>query len=72
MEWIKSRLDADAAQWHKLWSVRIALFWGAFSGLWVAWPAFQGFMPPLYFAGSCIAFSLAITVARLTNQPGLT
>lgn len=71
MGWIKSHIHPDAEHWRKLWSIQLALFWAAFSGLWVAWPAFQSFMPPLYFAGSCIAFSLVICVARLTNQPGL-
>jgi hypothetical protein len=72
MQWLKNHLDEDAAQWHKLWSVRIALFWGAFSGLWVAVPAFQSFLDPFVFACICVGMSLAICVARLTNQPGLT
>ena len=72
---IAALLDQHAApEWrvaHKLWSVRIALFWAVVAGLWVALPAFQGYVPPVPFALLCVGFSLAICVARLTNQPGL-
>lgn len=56
---------------HRLWSVRINIFWAIFGGLWVAVPAFQIFLPPLWFAMVCVGMSLAILFARLTNQPGL-
>lgn len=56
---------------HKLWSVRIAIFWSIFSGLWVALPAFQGVISPIYFALLCIGFTLTLLFARLTHQPGL-
>jgi len=72
---MKTWLDRHAIpQWriaHRLWSVRIAVFWSVFSGLWVAFPAFQGAMPPVLFAELCVGFSLAILFARLTHQPGL-
>lgn len=68
-------LDTYAApEWrfaHKLWTVRIAIFWAIFGGLWVALPAFQNFLPAFWFAVACVGFSLAILFARLTNQPGL-
>lgn len=54
----------------KLWTVRIALFWGALSGLLVAWPAFSGVVPLWAFAGASIILSAAVAVARLTKQPG--
>ena len=56
---------------HKMWSVRIAIFWAIFGGLWVAVPTFQNYLPPFYFACVCVGMSLAICFARLTNQPGL-
>ena len=56
---------------HRLWSVRIAIFWSLVSGLWVAWPAFQYYVTPLPFAISCMIFSLVMLGARLTHQPGL-
>lgn len=68
-------LDKYAApEWriaHKLWSVRIAILWAVVAGLWVALPAFQGWLHPVPFALICVGFSLAILFARLTNQPGL-
>ena len=68
-------LDEYAApEWrlaHKLWTVRIAIFWAIFGGLWVAVPAFQNYLPAFWFACVCVGFSLAILFARLTNQPGL-
>jgi uncharacterized membrane protein YbhN (UPF0104 family) len=57
---------------HKLWTVRIAIFWAIICGLWVALPAFDHILPPLYFALLCIGFSLSMLFARITNQPGVT
>ena len=56
---------------HKFWSVQLSMVWAVVGGLWVALPAFQSWLPPIHFALVCIAFSLAILFARLTNQPGL-
>jgi hypothetical protein len=57
--------------WHKFWTIRIALFWGAVSGLLVVWPSFAGAVPlPVYAAGSVVMTAL-LAVARLTKQPGV-
>ena len=56
---------------HRLWSVRIAVFWTLISSLYMALPAFVDLVPPWAFAALCIAFGLAILGARLTHQPGL-
>jgi len=72
--WDAPRMSYLAPEWrvaHRLWSVRLAVFWMIFSGLWVALPAFQGWLPPLRYALVCIGFAVAIGVARLTNQKGL-
>lgn len=55
---------------RKAWSARVALFWGAVSGLVGVWSAFQDFMPLWLFAGLSVAMSVALVVARLTAQPG--
>jgi len=68
---IRPYMADDAHLWHRLWSVRISIFWAIWSGLWVALPAFQGYVPAPVFASLCVFFALAILVARLTNQPGL-
>jgi hypothetical protein len=68
-------LDRWAApEWriaHLLWSVRIAIGWAIFGGLWTALPAFQSYLPPFWFGLTCVFFSLAILFAKFTNQPGL-
>lgn len=61
--------------WHKmlyrLWSIRIALFWGAVCGLYAAWPAFQDIVPPIIFAGISMLMCMAIAGARVMKQPGI-
>lgn len=69
--WLIKHLDPDWKVAHKMWSMRVAAVWAIMSGLWVALPAFQDYVSPQHFAELCVAFSLAIMVGRLTNQPGL-
>lgn len=61
--------------WRRLalrfWSVRTALFWGAFSGLTYAWPAFAEMVSPSLFALLSIVMCAVLAVARLTKQPGV-
>lgn len=55
----------------RLWSIRVALLWGAVCGLYAAWPAFMEVLPPPVFAGISVLMSMAIVGARLTKQPGV-
>lgn len=64
-------LDPDWRNWHRWWSIRVAIFWGALSGAYVALPAFYGWVPPPIFALICVGLSVILVVARLFNQPGL-
>lgn len=68
---IQARLARDARFAHKMWSMRIAFIWAIISGCWVAIPAFQEYIRPVPYAFACIGFSMAICVARLTNQKGI-
>lgn len=70
-QWLNDRVSRDIGVAHRLWSVRIAFGWAIVAGCWVALPAFQSFMPPWVFGLLCVGMSLAICVARLTNQKGL-
>jgi hypothetical protein len=70
--WLIQHLDPDWKVAHKLWSIRVALFWMLVMGAYMALPAFQDWMPAPYFAGLCIFGTLTIGIARLTNQPGVT
>ena len=56
---------------HHMWSVQLSVLWAVIGGLWISLPAFQTWLTPIPFACTCVAFSLAILFARLTNQPGL-
>lgn len=56
---------------RRLWTIRIALFWGAVAGAYSAWPAFQSLLPAPAFAGVSIVMSMAIVGARVTKQPGV-
>ncbi|MDB5597363.1 MAG: hypothetical protein JWM36_4324 [Hyphomicrobiales bacterium] len=54
----------------RLWSIRVALFWGAVCGLYAAWPAFQDVLPAPIFAALSVVMSMAIVGARILKQPG--
>jgi hypothetical protein len=56
---------------HKLWSIRLALFWGAFCGLYGALSVLQDVIPWQAFLGLSVFMNVAIVVARLTHQPGV-
>lgn len=60
--------------WHRkfsrLWSIRIAIFWGGVSGLFVVWPELGNLVPLPWFAALSVIMSAALTVARITKQPG--
>lgn len=63
-------IDNWRAEIRRLWSIRLAIFWGALSGLYSAWGAFQEVLPPYLFAGVSMIMCAAIMGARLTKQPG--
>jgi len=63
-------IDDWRSQILGFWSVRIALFWGAVSGLVLVWPAFAGVIPLWTYAVAGMAMSAAVAVARVTKQPG--
>jgi hypothetical protein len=64
-------IDDWRSQILKFWTVRLALFWGALSGLVAVWPAFAGAIPLWAYALAGMALSAAVTVARVTKQPGV-
>lgn len=68
---LNARLIDD---WRKdaptFWSIRIAAFWGAVSGLIAVWPAFASILPLWAFAGASVVMCAAVAVARVTKQDG--
>ena len=65
------KLSPDWKIAHKLWSIRVTLFWGAVCGLYAAWGAFQDMIPAPLFAGLSMVMCMAIMGARVLHQPGL-
>lgn len=56
----------------KLWSVRFALLAAVLSGVEVALPLFQDFIPRGPFAVLSLVAAVAAAVARIVAQPALT
>lgn len=50
------------------WSVRFMLGSAAVSGLYAAWPAFQGVLPAWQFALMSVLLAVATVVARVAGQ----
>lgn len=70
-QWLDVHATPDWRLAHRLRSVQLSVFWAVVGGLWAALPAFQSFLPPIWFAALCVGFSLAILFARFTGQKGL-
>ena len=69
--WIKTLLIDDWRAATRLWSIRVALFWGGVSGLLAAWPELGQVVPMPLYAGGSVILSAALVAARLLKQPGL-
>lgn len=68
---IRSRLIADFGKAHRMWSVRLALFWGALNGAVIALAVFADVINPwLFLTLNMIGYG-AIAIARVTKQPGI-
>ena len=72
LQWCdKTLIEGWRIKIKQLWTIRIALVWGAICGLYAAWPAFQGIIDAPIFAGASVLMSMAIVAARVTKQPGV-
>ena len=69
--WLIKHLDPDWKVAHKLWSLRLCVFWSLVCGAYMALPAFQDSIDKFWFAGLCMFGAVTIGIARLTNQPGV-
>lgn len=67
--WAALHLIEDKRPFHKLWSIRIALLWGAASGAYAALPAFQDYLGPVGFGLISMGLGAALVFARITKQP---
>lgn len=69
--WIKRHLATDAAQWHRLWSMRLVIFWAAFNGALMGLWFLYGYVNPLLLFVLTISGYVTIGIARIYKQPGL-
>jgi len=59
----------DAHQWHRLWSVRLALSGAALNAAAIGWTVFQGAVNPLLYASINMALGIGVAVVRVMVQP---
>ena len=63
-------IDDPAAQFKRLWSIRVGLFFGALNGAMLGLAAFVYVIPPVWFLVlNTIGWAVLIG-ARLLKQPG--
>lgn len=62
-------LIQNAGQWHKLWSVRLALAGAALNAAAIGWTVFQGVVHPLLYAIINMALGIGVAVVRVLAQP---
>lgn len=60
-----------ASQWHRLWSVRLAVVSAALSAAEALVPLWQPHMPAGVFAGLATLVGIAAAVARTVRQESL-
>lgn len=66
-----TQLIANAGQWHKLWSVRLALAGSALNAAAIGWTVFQGAVHPMVYASVNMVLGVAVAIARVLQQPNL-
>lgn len=61
-------LIPEASQWHKLWSIRLAILSAALSAAEVTLPMFTDIMPPGVFACLSMVVAVSAAIARTVKQ----
>lgn len=62
-------LIQNAGQWHKLWSVRLALAGAALNAAAIGWTVFQGVVHPLLYAIINMVLGIGVAIVRVLAQP---
>lgn len=68
---LNARLIADWRKAHRFWSNRLAVFWTAFSVLWLVWPSLQAVVSSNTYVVLTVGMSAAFVWARVTHQKGM-
>lgn len=62
-------IDNAGAEFHRLWSIRLSLAFGVFTGVLMGLPAFVDTLNPLLFMGLAVVFNVVIIpLSRLAKQ----
>ena len=65
------KLIPEAWQWHRLWSVRLALLAGLLSALELVLPLWSDLFRPRVFAILSTVVAFAAAIARVVQQPNV-
>lgn len=57
-------------EFHRLWTIRVGLFFGAFNGAMIGVAAFEKVIDPYLFLGVNTVGWMVLVGARLLKQPG--
>ncbi len=63
-------IEGWRAEIKRLWSVRVAVFWGAIGGLLLCWPALADTIPTKAYVVGGMLIAATIAGARMLKQPG--
>jgi hypothetical protein len=62
------KLTDDAKQWHRLWSVRLAVISAVFAALEASLPLWESTLPDGAFAAASTVCALGVGVVRVLKQ----
>ncbi|CAH0532155.1 hypothetical protein UAM5_00038 [Ralstonia phage UAM5] len=65
------KLIENAAQWHKLWSIRFAVLSAVLAAAEASLPLWHDLVPPHIFASLSTLCGIASAVSRVVQQPAL-
>ena len=69
--WLDRHAAADWRTLHKLWHIRLAIFWTLVSGAGAALPQFGDLIGPWWLLALTCVSSLLMLFASYTHQPGV-
>lgn len=66
--WNLRLIDTAKADFHRLWSIRVALAYAVFTGVAMVLSAFVDVFNPWFLLGVSVVVSVAIVLLRLVKQ----
>jgi hypothetical protein len=62
------KLIEGAGEWHRLWSVRLALAGSVLNAGAIGWTVFQGTVNPFLYAAINMGLGIGVAVVRVLDQ----